>query len=260
MLKYATKTSLRPLKIATVTAAAAALSVIISGWNSASAQNISPLATPDQLAAAIARTMTATKPGTPANSPIRQDFVSNKNVVESRTTFNSADGLANAASQRTKLQIVSTRYMCKAERLAYIERGVVFRDIFTGPNSTGGFSFVIDKKACASLENPVLADQATLTKLADDIAKAIPNDQAFAGSRFAGLTRHEGTISLTYDIVAPAFINFFKYKSSEIRSRTQGMYCQKFGDAIRRGVQIQVIYKLDSSPPILQFSVENSIC
>ena len=110
--------------------------------------------------------MNATKPGTPTDSPVKQEFVSNKNIVEIRTTFSNNVALANATAQRAKLQTSLTRNMCKAERLSYIKRGVVFRNVFSNPDAAGGFSFIIDERACASLEKPVIADFPTSLTIA----------------------------------------------------------------------------------------------
>ena len=244
----------------TLTATAVIVMIATSNMTCAAAQDISASATPDQLAAAIARTMTATKPTPAANSPIEQEFSVSKNIVERRTIFKDGRAFANAAAQRQRLQIGATRYMCKAERLAYLKRGVVFHDVFRGPGSADVFTFDIDDRACVSLEKPIVADMPTRTALAHDVAKTLPNEHSFPGSQFAGLTTNGGDIRLSYNIVALAFVDFFKYKSSEIRGKTQGMFCTKYGDSIHRGVNIHVIYQMDGGAPVLEFTVDNSIC
>lgn len=223
------------------------------------AQDISRSATAAELAAGIAETMNTHKPATSGNSLITQETTSNGNLVESRMTFKDPKAFVNAAAQKQKLQAGTTRYMCKAERLPFIKKGVVFRNIFIGPDPMDAFSFDIDERACASLQTLAIADPATLAKLASAIAKALPGEPAFPGSKFAAVEAHEGDIKLSYDIVAPMFIDFFKYKAFEIRGKTQGALCLGYGDAIHRGVRIQVVFKMGTTV-ILEFPADNSVC
>ena len=251
---------MRPLALCTLAMKAATVGLATAScvtW--ATAQDIPPSATPAQLAATIAHTMNIHKPATSINSLITQETISQGNIVESRMTFKDATAFFNAAAQKQRLRIDTTRYMCKAERLPVIKRGVVFRNVFRGPDPSDIFSYDIDERACASLQTPAIADMATLTKMASEISKALPGQAAFPGSRFAGADPHEGNIQLSYDIVAPAFVDFFKYRSFEIRGKTQGTLCTSYDDAIHQGVRIRVLFKMGTTT-ILEFPVDNSVC
>ncbi|HTO80437.1 MAG TPA: hypothetical protein VMJ31_11745, partial [Methylocystis sp.] len=152
------------------------------------AQEIPPSATPAELAAAIARTMNATKPNRGPNSPIAQEFGAHDNVVEIRTILRDAQGFATLAAHREDQRMGTTNYFCKGERRAYIKKGVVLHETVTGPNVGESFEYVIDERTCASLAKPVPTNAATLKKMTEDLAKrlatALPAEETIVGVQF----------------------------------------------------------------------------
>ncbi len=95
--------------------AAAFLAMMAPGENPVAAQDAS--ASPAQLAAMIARTMTATKPAAAEGASITQQFSARDNVVESRLSFAKAADYAGAFASRNKVQQAMTRYLSQAARL-----------------------------------------------------------------------------------------------------------------------------------------------
>jgi hypothetical protein len=227
------------------------------------AQELKPAATASDLAQGIARTMAATNPAA-ANSPIVQQFTAHDNVVEMRTVVRDADAFARFAAHRAQTQTGMTRYLCKPERLRYIKQGVAFHEVYAGPNSGDAFDFVVDAQVCAAIAEPELADAATLTKSAAEIAERLaPQFQVVnpaGGFRIEPPTARDGVVEITHIVVAPAFAELVRLKGDELRGKTQGWFCAKVGDEIRRGVRLHVTFRLEHEPPLLDFMIDRSIC
>lgn len=242
--------------------AAAFLAMMAPGENPVAAQDAS--ASPAQLAAMIARTMTATKPAAAEGASITQQFSARDNVVESRLSFAKAADYAGAFASRNKVQQAMTRYLCQGERLAYVKRGVVFHDVQVGPGSAQSFEFVVDERTCASMPTSPAADPSTLAETAQRIAKglaaALATKEPTSGARFDKVTAQGETVQIDNVIIAPAFIDYFKFKEHEIRGKTQGLFCTAFADAIRQGNRFRVFYRQSDGSPVLEILVDKSIC
>ncbi len=80
------------------------------------------------------------------------------------------------------------------------------------------------------------------------------------GSNFEKLLIQDVVIQVTYLMNVPAFVDYYRQRDFEVRGKTQGWFCGKFGDAIRQGVRIQFTYTLDDGSPLLKFPIDKSVC
>src|SRR5205823_4335493 len=150
---------------------------------------------------------------------------------------------------------------CQAGRLSYLKQGVVFHEVIA--TSTGGeqLDFTFDKKSCAGLPKPTLADSKTLAGLAITVAKA---ENAAVESEASGkpapfhpsqATAHQGVVDERFTVREASAKAITPANRGKIAALVTEYFCIKYRDVISQGLAFHHVFVSTDNTPVIDFTI-----
>ena len=220
-----------------------------------------------ETAKAIANGIAASTQRTPGAPLSFDSATAHDNVVELRYLANDA-GFARLKANGEQMRSAKISYYCKDSRLAFLRRGVVFREVFATSAGTDQFAFTVDKSSCDALPKAALADPKTLADFALTVAKA--ENAAAAGNATQGMsantfhlseaTAHQGVVDERFTVPASSAQALTPENRGKITAALTGYVCAKYRDAIAQGLAFHHYIVMTDQSPVIDYAIDRSKC
>ncbi|HEV2675934.1 MAG TPA: PA3611 family quorum-sensing-regulated virulence factor [Aliidongia sp.] len=221
----------------------------------------------DQLAGAIAHTIetgTARSPGAPItfNGTTVQGT---KVVIHFAVKDSALLAKLKAGSDHIREEMAS--HTCRNPQSATpLKRGISLIDLYELDDKSDKLEITIDAAACDSLAHVTPASASELSQLASQVVNKLRSDeektqQTQGGVNLKQLEAKDGIVEERYIVVTPAFESFYRANIPQTQAMIKGSVCFKFGDSVRRGLRLHLVYEqIETGVTLSDFNIGPSDC
>jgi len=245
------------------------LTALLTAIPSANAQNAPDVNTMplDQLAQAIAHTIevsTARSPGAPlsyAGVTVQGTKVTTHFAVKDSAI------LSKLKASADQMREGMASHICRNPQSATpLRRGISMINLYELADNSDKFEITIDAAACDSLAAIKPASAAELSQLASQVVNALRSDGEKAQQNQNGVTlkqaeAKDGIVEQRFVVVVPAFESFYRANVPQTQAMIKGNVCGKFGDSVRRGLRLHLVYEqAQTGATLSEFNIGPSDC
>ena len=220
----------------------------------------------DQLARAIAHTIDGSTARS-AGAPLSFDGATSQGTkILIHFTVNDAVIFAKARTGLGKMRDTMVSAFCRdPKKSTPLKRGISLNYSYELADKSDRLEFAIDAAACASLAAVKPATASELSQMASRVINELQTDEEKAqqtqlGVKLQQLNAENGVVEQRFMVVAPAFESFYSANIPQTEAMIKGYVCSKFGDSVRRGLQIHLIYEQETGAKLSEFKIGPSDC
>jgi hypothetical protein len=221
----------------------------------------------DQLADAIAHTIngsTARSPG----APLAFDgaSVQGTNVIIHYSVKDSAL-LSKLKTGADNMREGMASHTCRnPQSLTPLKRGISLINLYELADKSDKLAITIDAAACNALATIKPASASELSQMASQVVNLLRSDQEKAQQTQEGVSlkqveAKDGIVEQRFVVMAPAFESFYRANVPQSLGMIKGKVCGKFGDSVRRGLRIHLVYEqFQTGAQLSDINIEPSDC
>ncbi len=250
-----------------------ALLAIIAALNEATLGDAKGQAVSDQAlklsaqqAADIARDIELRASRLPQNAPVAlESATSHDNSVEVKYVVRDSNLFSVMRNGRSdeKVRVTKASRYCTESNMAAMAQGVVIHEIVALADRSDYIDFVIDRSSCDLLPNPQLADAATLTELARNVAKAenLRRGQPVGGwFRLDDAVANEGVVEERLTVRDVFAKDGMLADRAHFEGVQKNFFCPRFRNDLLQGVSFHLVFVSQDGSPVLDFAIDKSNC